>query len=156
MPISEKQITPEGERKIRDELEQLKGPGRIAMAARLRTAIQQGDLSENADYIMAKEDQGFLEGRILELEALLRDAEVIKPESGPKDVVSLGCRVTILEAGSEPEDFFLVGNREANPKERKISHESPIGKVLMGHRVGDIVQAETPGGAIRFTILAIQ
>jgi transcription elongation factor GreA len=156
MAITEKQITPEGERKIREELEQLTGPARTAMAARLRTAIQQGDLSENADYIMAKEDQGFLEGRILELEALLRDAEVVKPEDGPKDVVTLGCRVTVSEGDEAPEDFFLVGNREANPKERKISHESPIGKVLMGHRIGDIVNADTPGGAIQFKIIAIQ
>jgi transcription elongation factor GreA len=153
--MTDKKITPEGEQKIREELTQLTGPARKAMAERLHAAIQQGDLSENADYITAKEEQGFLEGRILELQALLRDAEVIAPSSGPKDEVTIGCRVTVSEDNQEPEDFFLVGSREANPKERKISHESPIGRALMGQHVGDLIPVSTPDGEIRFRIIAI-
>jgi transcription elongation factor GreA len=149
-------ITPEGARKIREELEQLTGPARTALAARLRAAIQQGDLSENADYTSAKEEQGFLEGRILELEALLKDSEIIDPGSTPRDVVSLGCRVTVLEAGSEEEVFQIVGSTEADTRARKITLESPIGKALLGHREGESVDVPTPSGRIVFQIRKIE
>jgi transcription elongation factor GreA len=149
-------LTPEGAKKIREELEQLKGPARTALAARLRAAIQQGDLSENADYTSAKEEQGFLEGRILELEALIKDAEIVDPSSTPRDVVSLGCRVTVLEEGSESEVFQIVGSTEADTRARKISLESPIGKALLGHRVGESVDVPTPSGKIAFKIKKIE
>jgi transcription elongation factor GreA len=154
--MEKKILTPEGAKKIREELEQLKGPARSAMSTRLRTAIQQGDLSENADYISAKEEQGFLEGRILELETLIKNAEIIDPDSTPRDVVSLGCRVTVLEEGSESEVFHIVGSTEANTRAGKISLESPIGKALLGHRVGERVEVPTPSGAITFRIQKIE
>jgi len=149
-------LTPEGAKKIREELEQLTGPARTALAARLRSAIQQGDLSENADYTSAKEEQGCLEGRILELEALVKNAEIVDPGSTPRDVVSLGCRVTVLEEGSESEVFQIVGSTEADTRARKISLESPIGKALLGHRVGESVDVPTPSGKIAFKIQKIE
>ena len=154
--MEKKILTPEGAKKIREELEQLKGPDRSAMSARLRAAIQQGDLSENADYISAKEQQGFLEGRILELESLIKTAEIVDPGSTPRDVVSLGCRVTVLEEGSESEVFQIVGSTEANTRAGKITLESPIGKALLGHRVGESVEVPTPSGTIAFRIQKIE
>jgi transcription elongation factor GreA len=149
-------LTPEGAKNIREELEKLKGPARTAMAARLRAAIQQGDLSENADYSSAKEAQAFLEGRILELEALIRNSEIVDPGSTPRDVVSLGCRVTVLEEGSESEVFQIVGSTEADTRAGKISVESPIAKALLGHRAGESVDVPTPSGKIVFRIQKIE
>ncbi len=149
-------ITAEGAKKLKAELEQLKGPEREALAKRLRDAIQMGDLSENADYHKAKEDQAFLEGRIQELEYVLRNATIVEDTGGVKDVVAVGARVTVQEDDFDPEVFFLVGAKEADPRSGKISNESPIGLALMDHRVGDTVEAETPGGKIRLKILKIE
>lgn len=154
--MEDKILTPEGAQKIRVELAYLTGTARIALAARLRSAIQQGDLSENADYISAKEEQGFLEGRILELEGLLRVAVIVDPETTSRDVVSLGCRVTVSEDGQEEEVFSIVGSKEGEPRSGKISHESPIGKALMGHRVGERVTVSTPAGSIQLQIIEIK
>lgn len=147
-------LTPEGETRLRAELAELTGPRRQELANRLRSAIQMGDLSENADYHKAKEDQAFLEGRIQELEAILRMAVII--EKKHSDVVTVGCHVTVQEEGFDPETYYLVGAKEADPPNGKISNESPIGKALMDHRVGDVVEAETPGGRIKFKILKIE
>jgi transcription elongation factor GreA len=147
-------LTPEGAEKIRQELEDLRGPQREELARRLRHAVQQGDLSENADYIMAKEDQAFLEGRIMELEILLRDAVVVEKDA-QSDVVEIGTLVTVIEDGYPPETFHLVGKKEVNPGEGKISYESPIGKALIGKRIGESTTADTPGGPITYTILGI-
>ncbi len=149
-------ITAEGAARLKMELEELKGPQRLALAKRLRDAIQMGDLSENADYHKAKEDQGFLEGRIQELEFILRNAIIVEETSGPKEVVAVGVRVTVQEAGSDPETFYLVGAKEADPRAGKISHESPIGRALIDHRAGDTVEAETPAGKIKLKILKIE
>ncbi len=149
-------ITAEGATRLKKELEELKGPQRLALAKRLRDAIQMGDLSENADYHKAKEDQGFLEGRIQELEFILRNAIIVEETSGPKEVVAVGVRVTVQEAGSDPETFYLVGAKEADPRAGKISHESPIGRALIDHRAGDTVEAETPAGKIKLKILKIE
>lgn len=149
-------ITAEGAEKLKAELERLKGPEREALAKRLREAIQMGDLSENADYHKAKEDQAFLEGRIQELEYILRTAIIIEETDGPKETVTIGARVTVQEEGLEPEVFQIVGAKEADPRAGKISNESPIGRALLDHRVGDIVEAETPGGKIRLKILKIE
>ncbi len=148
-------LTPEGADKLKQELEELKGPRRNELAKRLRAAIQMGDLSENADYHKAKEDQGFLEGRIQEIEYMLRNAVLIEPNVR-RDSVSIGSRVTIQE-GSEPEEtYHVVGAKEADPRAGRISNESPIGRALMDHKVGEEVEAETPGGKIRFKILKIE
>ena len=147
-------LTAEGAAKLKAELKELTGPKREDLAMRLRAAIQMGDLSENADYIKAKEDQGFLEGRIQELEYILGNAVIIE-ENGNKDVVSIGSRVTIQEDDYPEETYHLVGATEADPSKGRISHESPIGNALITHKVGDTVEAETPGGTIKFKILKI-
>jgi transcription elongation factor GreA len=148
-------LTPEGREELRQELDELVNVKRPALAERLRKAIAQGDLSENADYHTAKEEQSFLEGRIQEIEAILRRAEVIK-ETRRSDVVSLGSRVTVVEDGMEdPETFRIVGIAEADPINGKVSHESPIGKALLGRRVQDVVTVEAPGGEIAFRITGI-
>ncbi|HVN15309.1 MAG TPA: transcription elongation factor GreA [Anaerolineales bacterium] len=148
-------LTAEGEAKLKAELAELKGPRREELAKRLRSAIQMGDLSENADYHKAKEDQGFLEGRILEIEAILRNAVIIEKNIN-KDVVGIGSHVTIQEEDFPPETYHLVGPTEADPTKGKISHESPIGNALMDKKVGEIAEAETPGGKIKFKILKIE
>lgn len=147
-------LTPEGEAKLKAELVDLTGPRREELAQRLRSAIQMGDLSENADYHKAKEDQAFLEGRIQEIEAVLRNAVIIEKKSG--DVVDVGTTVTIQEGSFEPETFYVVGAKEADPRNGKISNESPIGSALMGHKVGETVEANTPGGKMKFKILKIE
>jgi len=147
-------LTPEGAAKLRAELAELTGPRREELAQRLRSAIQMGDLSENADYHKAKEDQGFLEGRIQEIEAVLRTAVII--EKSNSDVVTVGSRVTVQEDNYDPETYYVVGAKEADSRKSKISNESPIGKALMDHKPGDVVEAETPDGKIKFRILKIE
>jgi transcription elongation factor GreA len=147
-------LTPEGEAKLRAELAELTGPRREELARRLRSAIQMGDLSENADYHKAKEDQAFLEGRIMEIEAILRTATII--ENTQSDVVAVGSKVTIQEENFDPETFYLVGASEADPRNGKISNESPFGKALLNHKVGEVVEAETPGGKVKLKILKIE
>jgi transcription elongation factor GreA len=147
-------LTPEGEKKLKAELAELTGPRREELAGRLRSAIQMGDLSENADYHKAKEDQAFLEGRIQEIEYILRNAVLI--EKADTDVVSVGNTVTVQEDNYEPETYYLVGAKEADPRRGRISNESPIGRALLEHKVGDVVEAETPGGKIKFKILKIE
>lgn len=149
-------LTAEGAEKLQKELEELKGPRRIALAERLRFAIQQGDLSENADYIQAKEEQGFLEGRIIELENILSNVVIIDQMKGRTDDVNIGSTITVQEDDYEPETWFLVGPNEADPRKGKISHESPIGKALLGHKVNDKVEVVTPAGKISLKIVKIE
>jgi transcription elongation factor GreA len=149
-------LTQEGASRLRKELEQLKGPARQDMARRLRSAIQMGDLSENADYHKAKEDQAFLEGRIQELEYLLKNATIVENDGMKMHVADIGARVTIQEDDYPAETFQLVGVKEADPSKGRISHESPIGQALMGKRAGDVVEAETPNGSIRLKILEVE
>ncbi len=147
-------LTQEGEQKLMAELAELTGPRREELSQRLRSAIQMGDLSENADYHKAKEDQGFLEGRIQEIESVLRTAIIIEKTNG--DVVTVGSHITVQEEDFDPETYYLVGAKEADPRNGRISNESPIGKALMDHKVGDVVEAETPGGKLKFKILKIE
>ena len=150
-------ITPEGLEKLRAELDDLVNVRRPALAERLHVAIKQGDLSENADYITAKEEQGFLEGRILELEAALNNAVVIENNCSEDGRVILGCHVTVVEDGyDDAETYHVVGSTEADPAKGKISYESPLGKALMDHRVGDSVIVHAPAGEIRFRIKKVE
>jgi transcription elongation factor GreA len=149
-------LTAEGAARLQEELNDLKKPQREALAKRLREAIQMGDLSENADYHKAKEDQAFLEGRIQELEYILSSAIIVAENNNKREVVFVGATVTIQEADFEPEVFYIVGAKEADPRGGKISHESPFGRALMDHRVGDVVEAETPGGKVRLKVLKIE
>ena len=154
MTQKEQFLTPAGEAKLKAELIELTGPKREEIAKRLRSAIQMGDLSENADYHKAKEDQSFLEGRIQEIEAILRTATIV--EKKLSDIITVGSKVTIQESDYDPETFYMVGAREADPRNGKISNESPFGKALMDHKVGDTVEAETPNGKITLKILGVE
>lgn len=149
-------LTAEGAERLKNELEYLKGPARDQLSQRLRAAIQQGDLSENADYIAAKEEQGFLEGRIQELTQILSNVQIIEEKKTRRDVVDIGSHVTIQEDDFDPETYYIVGPKEADPRNSRISHESPIGRALIGHQIGETVAAETPNGTIRFKILKIE
>lgn len=149
-------LTAEGAVKLREELAYLKGPARDQLAKRLRTAIQQGDLSENADYTAAKEEQAFMEGRIAELEQILKNVIIIPENATTNGEVSIGSHVTIQEGMYPPETYHLVGPKEADPRKGKISHESPIGHVLVGHHEGEVVKAETPNGTIEFKIIKVE
>jgi transcription elongation factor GreA len=149
-------LTAEGAARLKAELEELKGPARTTIAERLRSAIQMGDLSENADYHKAKEDQSFLEGRIQELEYLLHNATIVDDVPTQTDEVVVGSRVIVKDEKGEKLNYQVVGSKEANPRQGRISNESPIGRVLMGAKVGDTVTAETPAGALKFKILKIE
>ncbi|UCF60110.1 MAG: transcription elongation factor GreA [Anaerolineaceae bacterium] len=155
MDDQEYYLTPEAATNLKNELEELKGPRRSELAKRLRFAIQQGDLTENADYIAAKEEQAFLEGRILELEILLRDAIIVETTE-PCDKVRIGCTVKVSIDNQEERVFYLVGMKEADPRQGKISHKSPIGKALIDTRIGDTVIAETPAGKMKIKVIDIQ
>jgi transcription elongation factor GreA len=154
--VDQPYLTKEGAEKLRNELTQLKGPARDDIALRLRSAIQNGDLSENADYHKAKEDQSFLEGRIRELEYTLSNAIIVDSLNSSRDIVEVGVKVIIQEDGEDPITYDLVGAKEANPREGKISNESPIGKALIGKKIGDFAFAQTPSGEIRIKIIDIQ
>ncbi|NLE45008.1 MAG: transcription elongation factor GreA [Chloroflexi bacterium] len=148
-------LTSGGIVELRKELEYLTSVKRPALAKRLRHAIQQGDLSENADYQSAKEDQGFLEGRIQQIEAMLRRAVIIREDVSTEEV-GLGSRVTIREQGSEEmERFYVVGPAEADPALGRISYQSPMGSALVGHRVGDVVAVTAPAGVTHFEIVEL-
>jgi transcription elongation factor GreA len=142
---------------LRAELKHKIEVERTALAARLKAAIEMGDLSENADYHNAKEEQGFLEGRIQELQTLISGAEIIGENEAPTGIVQLGSRITVVEQGeSDSEIFHLVGQVEANPREGKISNESPLGSALLGKAVGQSVRISTPAGETSFKILKIE
>ena len=138
-------LTKEGKKKLQIELEDLEGPQRTEIAARLKSAIEMGDLSENADYHKAKEDQGFLEGKIMEIKYTLDFAIIVEENGLGQDKVRVGCNVTVQEEDLPPETYYLVGSSEADPTENKISHVSPIGKALIDKEIGDIVEVKTPG-----------
>ncbi len=148
-------LTEEGLKQINEELAYLKKAKRDELAAKLQVAIAQGDLKENADYHAAKEEQGFTEGRIRDLEDTLRRAEIIK-ENGPSDKVRVGSTVTVIEEGfDEEETYYIVGAHEADPANGRISNESPIGHALLGAKKGQVVSAKTPSGQIHFQIQSI-
>lgn len=148
-------LTKEGAENLRTELKHLEGPVRDELAKRLRSAIQMGDLSENADYAAAKEEQAFIEGRIQELTMVLRDVVIIEDNHSHKGIVEIGSMVTIQEDREPEESFHIVGPQEADPRNCKISYDSPIGRALLGHKEGEIITAATPGGEIHFKILKI-
>lgn len=149
-------LTREGMERLQAELADMKGPQREEIAKRLRIAIEQGDLSENADWTAAKEAQGFLEGRIKEIEYVLSNVILIEDVAKNKGEIGIGDTVTIQEAGEEPEVYQLVGPKEADPLKGRISHESPIGKALIGKKKGTSVTVDTPGGSLKFKVLKIE
>ncbi len=149
-------LTPEGKTKLEKELEKLKKEKRPQVAANLKAAIQEGDISENAGYEESKREQAFVEGRIREIEAILADAEIVE-DSDSHGTVEVGAHVTISEQGvSEYETYHIVGSAEADPSEGRISNVSPLGKALIGNRVGEEVEVNTPAGMLSFEIIAVE
>jgi transcription elongation factor GreA len=147
-------LTKEGAENMQLELEDMVGNQRSELSGRLRTAIQQGDLSENADYHKAKEDQAFLEGKIKEYEEILAGVVIIeKKHSG---LIDVGSTVVIQEDNFPEEKYQLVGAKEASPLDGRISNESPIGSALLGHKPGDVVEVSAPTGSIKYKIISIE
>lgn len=148
-------LTPEGRQKLEEELNHLKTVRRVEVAQAIHEAKSDGDVAENAGYEEAKRQQAFVEGRIMTIETILENSVLIQ-SSGSREAVSLGSRVSLVEDGVEPETYSIVGSAEANPGNGRISNESPLGKALMGHRVGDRVAFDTPGGRVEVEILRIE
>jgi transcription elongation factor GreA len=153
--VEQEYLTPEGLKKLEEELEYLKTIRRAEVAERLHNAMAEGEVEENPEYEDAKNEQAFVEGRILELEAILANAVVIE-NKGPANEVRLGSRVTIvdLETGDK-EQYLIVGSAEADPLNGRISHESPVGRALLGHKVNDVVTVQAPQGVMKFKITHI-
>ena len=156
--MSEKEVllTPAGLKKLEDELEQLKSVKRREVAERIKLAISYGDISENSEYEDAKNEQAFVEGRIITLEKMLRNARVIHEEEVDTQVVSIGSTVKVHDVEfKEDIEYVIVGSAESDPLENKISNESPVGKSLLGKRVGSKVEIQVPAGKIEYEILEI-
>lgn len=140
-------LTKEGFQKLQEELDYLRTVKRQEVAERLHEAMEGGELIENAEYEAAKNEQAFVEGRIQELEVMLATARIIEETGKSKEgLIQVGSTITIEQEGSPAETFIIVGAAEANPREGKISNESPIGKAVIGHKAGETLQVETPGG----------
>lgn len=149
-------LTRDGQQKLMDELVQLETVERPNVKKEIEIAKGFGDLSENAEYSAAREHQARVEGRIQELKQMLEHAEIVEDDAVAGDVASIGCFVRVFDMEYEEEDTYkLVGATEADPKQLYVSNESPIGSALIGTRVGDIVDVETPGGVIKLKILEI-
>ena len=150
-------VTEEGLEKIKEELEYLTGEKREEISQKLEIAISHGDLSENADYAYAKQEQAFTEGRIKDLEDSLRRAKLID-NGGRNDRVRVGNTVTVVEEGFEdtPDSYYIVGVHEADPSNGRISNESPFGKALLGEEVGAKVKVNTPAGIIELKVTKIE
>lgn len=150
-------LTYEGLRKYEDELHDLKVVKRKEVAQKIKEAREQGDLSENAEYDAAKDEQRDIEARIEQIEKILKNAEVVVEDEVDLDKISVGCKVKVLDVEfEEEEEFKIVGSSEANSLGGKISNESPVGKALIGAKVGDTVQVETQAGMIEYKVLEIQ
>jgi len=150
-------LTEDGLQKVKEELEYLTTTRRPEVAKMISEAIKEGDLSENAGYDEAKTAQGFLEGRIRELETILKRVQIIKEGEAARNIVSMGRTVIVREDGTDfDETYTIVGSLEADPLNGRISNESPIGKALMGRKVGAKIVANTPGGEITFKIMRIE
>lgn len=150
-------MTYEGVKKLEEELEYLKTVRRKEITEKIKVALGYGDLSENSEYDEAKNDQAFVEGRILQLENMLKNAVVVDENEIPKDVVSVGSIVKVKDYEFDEEvEYIMVGSAEADPMNFKISNESPVGKSLIGKKVGDVVEVSTPNGVNKFEILGIR
>lgn len=150
-------LTYEGLKKLEDELQDLKVVKRKEVAQKIKEAREQGDLSENAEYDAAKDEQRDIEARIEELEKILKNAEVVDEEEVDLDKINVGCKVKILDLEFNEElEYKVVGSTEANSLTGKISNESPVGRAIIGAKIGDVVTVETPAGDLQYKILEIQ
>ena len=157
--MSEKKhiMTYEGLKKLEDELEFLKTVKRKEITEKIKVALGYGDLSENSEYDEAKNEQAFNEGRILQLETMLKNAEVVDESEISTDKVSVGCIVRVMDYDFDEEvEYTIVGSAEADPMNNKISNEAPVGEALLNKKVGDVVEANIPGGVAKFEILEIR
>ena len=149
-------VSSEGLKKLQEELEYLKTTKRKEVAEAIKTARAFGDLSENSEYDEAKNEQAMVEARIAELEVMLQNVQIIDETLISPDIVHLGTRLIVRDPIMDEEvTYQIVGSKEANPMEDRISDESPVGKALLGHRKGDLVEVETPGGTATYTIVNI-
>lgn len=148
-------LTKEGLLKLKDELSNLQSKTRPETVERLSLARLQGDLSENAEYASAREQLSFIDGRIEELEEIIKNVKLIEENKNNNGCVSLGCRVTV-KVGDNQNVYHIVGEFEADPGLKKVSHSSPLGKALLGKRVGEDVEFEAPAGKVVFKILKIE
>ena len=150
-------LTPEGYEKLKQEIEFLQNEKRREVAERIRVAREFGDIAENAEYDDAKNEQAMLEHKIAQLEERLLSARVITKKEISKDTVSVGSKVRIRDvAAKQTFEYHIVGSAEANPAENKLSNESPVGKAIMGHKKGDVVEVSAPRGTTKFKILEIK
>ncbi len=149
-------LTQKGYDKLAAELDHLRTVRRREIARRLELALAEGPLLENAELEDARNEQAFVEGRILMLERTLGDAVIIEDDGGPREEVAVGAHVTIVEADAPPETYRIVGSAEADPTKGLISNASPLGRALMGRKIGDRVTIEAPDGALEFKVIAIQ
>ena len=148
-------LTPEGLKKLEEELEFLKNVRRAEVAKRLHDAMEEGEVEENPEYEDAKNEQAFVEGRILTIETILANAVLIESK-GPSNEIRMGSKVTIADPATGDEDHYvIVGSAEADPANGKISNESPLGKALLGHKLNDEVMVQTPDGPIKYMIARV-
>jgi transcription elongation factor GreA len=156
--VSDKEIilTRDGLKKLEDELDELKSVHRKEVNERIRQAKEFGDISENAEYEDAKQEQAFVEGRVLKLESMIRNARIIDASDFIADAVHLGATVKVKElASGKTHEFVIVGSAEADPKNQRLSNESPVGAALMTHKIGETVEVTTPRGATKYKIESI-
>ena len=150
-------LTVAGLKKLEDELENLRSVKRQEVAERIKVAISYGDISENSEYDDAKNEQAFVEGRIIELEKMIRTAKIIADAAISKEVVTLGSKVVVEDMEfNEKETYVVVGTTEADPTENRISNESPVGAAILGQKVGAEVNVPTPAGGLLYRIVAIE
>ena len=149
-------LTPEGRAKLEAELNHLRDVVRPQVAERIRAAKEFSDTVDNAEFDEAKNEQSFVEGRILTLEKMLANSIIIESTSPAHDIVRLGSHVTVINQEGEKEQYVIVGSAEVNLREGKISNESPVGRALLGRRIGEEVEVSAPGGTMRFSIAAIE
>ena len=150
-------LTPEGHKKLQEEIELLSTVRRREVAERIRVAREFGDIAENAEYDSAKNDQAHLEARIAKLEERLAAARVIEKRDIAKDVVSIGSTVRLRDVDAKQTvEYHIVGSAEANPAEYKLSNESPVGQAILGHKKGETVEVKTPRGSLKYKILEIK
>jgi len=156
MPANQTFLTAEGYKKLVEELERLRTTGREQIASKIKEARSFGDLSENAEYDEAMNEQAIMEAKISRLEEELKNAQILDDEDVRTDVIGVGSLVKVHDRTyGEELEFQLIGKAQANPDENRVSDESPIGRALLGHAVGDVVEVEAPGGLIHLEILSI-
>lgn len=149
-------LSPDGLKRVQEELDYLRTTKRKEVAERLKEARSHGDLSENSEYDDARNEQSFVEGRIAELEKIVRNARVIEETHHTSGMVELGSRVTLRDLEFDEElTYTLVGSVEADPSKNRISNESPVGRAILGQKVGAVVEVEAPAGTLKFEILSV-